>query len=97
MKRNMDLIRDILIELESCQFNPESIIDKLVGKGYGKRDIYYHNYLIYQSGLIEGYQNYKEITAYHEHWKFPPIMPTILTWKGHDFIRQIQNQPIQNP
>jgi len=78
MKRDMDLIRNILIEVEACDepFGPE---DKLVIDGYDKQIVSYHVKLLCQARLLEG-RELKEIGRFH--W-----LAEALTWEGHEFAR----------
>lgn len=77
MKRDMDLIRKILIEVEACEdpFGPE---DKLMINGYEKKIVSYHVKLLCQAGLLEGHE-LKEVGSFK--W-----LAGALTWEGHEFL-----------
>lgn len=73
MKRDMDLIRLILIEIESGK-KPEKMAR------YSEDEILYHCVLAHEAGLIvadvgEGESGQAEAIAIHR-----------LTWAGHDFL-----------
>lgn len=81
MKRDMDLIRKILLELESSS---ESWAERL--DGYEKQEIYHHAYLLIQAGLAEG-----NIFS-----SSPPPQADLfnLTWQGHEFIDSVRNESV---
>lgn len=87
MKRNMKLIKEILLMIENEETQKDAIFKK-----YSKKEVYYHNYLIYKAGLIEGNNHLLEKDAYHENWNFPIICPTIITWSGYDFLETIRDK-----
>lgn len=79
MKRDMELIRKVLLAAESGQAN--SSID-----GYDEDTIKYHKALVIEAGLAEGSvlksgAGNREIPA--------AVMIKKLTWAGHDFIDAI--------
>jgi Hypothetical protein (DUF2513) len=90
MKRDMDLIRELLLKLESVpsemgdvfSFSPE---DKEVSvEGYTPAQIEYHLSLLREIGFIEcpGSQPMLGITF------------SGLTWAGHDYIGAVRNPDI---
>lgn len=96
MKRDMSLIVKILLMLEKNQSQDNQlIIDTLQSENYDKKKIYYHIYLAYQAGLIEGYKNVQEKDGYFYNWKFPAIIPTIITWEGHNLIDEVQQKSVE--
>ena len=79
MKRDMELIRKILLVVASGQTN--SSID-----GYDDNTVKYHKALVIEAGLAEGsvtpnHTGNREIPAF--------VMLKKLTWSGHDFIDAI--------
>ncbi|MCJ2165600.1 MULTISPECIES: DUF2513 domain-containing protein [unclassified Pseudodesulfovibrio] len=78
MKRNMDLVRSLLFELEEHPdgYSPDNIeVD-----GYSEEEVGYHFLLMVEAGLIEG----EEISDLGS--SSPSAMPIRLTWYGHDFL-----------
>ena len=53
MKRDMDLIREILLKIEDYPGSDMGDIPKI--EGYSEAEIYYHVWLLYDAGLIEAY------------------------------------------
>ena len=91
MKRDLVLIGKIVsLMLQENQFgNNQLVIDRLENENYSKYEIYYHIYLMYKAGFIEGYKNVEEKDGYFYGWRFPAIMPTIITWKGYEWIDEV--------
>jgi hypothetical protein len=78
MIRDMDLVRKILLEIESQSGGPSS--KKIEIEGYSKNEIEYHLTIMYEYGLFEA------ATANRSGSNYPLIIPTRLTWNGHDFL-----------
>lgn len=79
MKRDMELARKILFELEACEsaWGPGN---DLSINGYSDQEVAYHIKMLYQAGLIEA-QDVSCIGPDGFCW-----MPGSLTWQGHEFI-----------
>jgi hypothetical protein len=83
MKRDMDLVRGILLAIEENEsgFAPRQItID-----GYSSEQIGYHVHIMIQGGLLKG----AEVT--HMHSASPESIASTMTWAGHDFIESARN------
>ncbi|MDO9453367.1 MAG: DUF2513 domain-containing protein [Stagnimonas sp.] len=78
MKRDMDLVRAILLELE--QHKHGNAPDNFALEGYPEEQVDYHVYLLMQAGLVEGH------TADVSGSPSPIGVPHNLTWTGHEFI-----------
>jgi hypothetical protein len=75
MKRNPDLVRQILLELEKEPYQGQPIpiqIDDVT-----KEEIVYHVMLLNEAGLIEAF----DLGIGDVSW-----MPVRLTWSGHEFL-----------
>ena len=73
MKRDMDLVRCILVEMEKRPYSlPRTV--KLSVEGYSDEEITYHTTLLIEAGFIAG-------SALHGKW-----YPDRLTWMGHEFL-----------
>jgi hypothetical protein len=84
MQRNMDLVRTILIRMES---NPSGRAPRDFGiKGFSPEEVGYHAHIMMQEGLIEGY----DVTSSES--TGPEAIPTSLTWKGHEFLDLARDQ-----
>lgn len=78
MKRDMDLVRSLLLKLEEYPHGyPPSSIEV---NGHSNEEIGYHFLLMAEAGLIVG----NEISALEA--ASPSAIPTRLTWYGHDFL-----------
>jgi hypothetical protein len=78
MQRKMDLVRTILLKMES---DPSGGAPRDLGiMGFRTEEIGYHAHIMAQDGLIEGF----DITSRHS--TGPECLPTKLTWKGHEFL-----------
>jgi hypothetical protein len=78
MKRDMDLIRKVLLEIEGCTGDD---IRNIRIDGYSHDQIAYHVYLLHDAGLIEANILYG----------MGSVKPTNyaifrMTWAGHDFL-----------
>ncbi len=78
MKRDMDLIRKILLAIEAHP-EPEYWDVPLNIEGYSNKDIAYHVKLLSEAGLIEARK--QEIIGYPTQWEV-----NALTWAGHEFL-----------
>ena len=83
MKRDMDLIRLILLEIEKSDpyqvFRPNLC-------GYQDKEVSYHLELLISAGLVEGQMHYTGgMTA-------NPVVK--LSWVGHDFLDDIRSDSI---
>jgi hypothetical protein len=76
MKRDMDLIRKMLlaIEDESSGWAPEFQFE-----GYTPDQVGYHGYLLVDAGLAVG------VAMTHDNSEAPDWIVTHLTWAGHEF------------
>ncbi len=81
MKRDMDLVRDILLAIED---NPEPFgHNDLKIEGRSNEEVAYHIKLLWQAELIEAY-DVSSNSGFS--WK-----AMSLTWKGHEFIEAARN------
>jgi hypothetical protein len=90
MKRNMDLIRKILIRIEEYPHFPEIVSGKpeitFDIPGHDDEEIYYHLKLLSQAGLIftstGGTFSYRWVQG--------------LTWQGHEFLELMKKDTSWN-
>lgn len=85
MKRDMDLIREILLQTEQHEngYAPDLEID-----GYTSAQIGYHQFLIIDAGLAEG----ADVT--HRGSEGPMGVITHLTSAGHDFLDAARSKTV---
>lgn len=81
MKRDMDLVRRILLELEDRSDEQQS--DPMSFGGYPTEDIHYHVKIMYQAGLVEVIGGATDLCSW---------VPLGLTWAGHDFLDAAREQ-----
>jgi len=88
MKRNMDLVRDLLLAIEKhptladgSQILSVDSSEKLGIQDHSLEEIFYHLELLIKKGLIDG-----EITLLY--------IISGLTWDGHDFLDSIRDPVI---
>jgi hypothetical protein len=78
MKRNMDLIRLILLNVEG-----EESVDL---SAYNGEQVNYHTKLLYDAGFIDGVD-----ASTISGWE---ILDPTLTWEGHDFLDVARNENV---
>src|SRR5690349_19004939 len=84
MQRNMDLVRTILLRMEN---HPAPGAPRDLGiKAFSPEEIGYHCHIMKQDGLIEGGD---AVTGRSDN---PQVIPTSLTWKGHEFLDLARDQ-----
>lgn len=83
MKRDMDLVRLILLEIED-KYRSTAIYDLAID-GYDTEMVAYHCKILYEAGLIS---DYKAQYADNEIYVFGVGS---LTWDGNDFLGKIRD------
>ncbi|WP_406696502.1 DUF2513 domain-containing protein [Singulisphaera sp. Ch08] len=84
MKRDMDLARRILLELEECaDADGHGWID-IELEGESRESIVYHIRLLYEAGIIEA-SDCSDMDG--ADWRAKR-----LTWEGHEFLDEARNQ-----
>lgn len=87
MKRDMDLVRKILLKIEEAPTYDDPI--DLVIEGYSNSQINYHVKILSQGGMIELFGKpvspLGAITLY---------FPSGLTWTGHEFLDSIRDKSL---
>lgn len=85
MKRDLDLVRQILIFLAENERGP-NINWNIAIDGYAKDQVLHHAHLMEQGGLIVA----ADATTSCSLW--PLAIPLSITWAGHDFL-EASNKP----
>jgi hypothetical protein len=86
MKRDMDLIRNILLDLETS--NGDFSTSALETEQLSEVMIGHHIWLLKDAGYIVGVET-RELRD-----KLPIAMPICLTWKGHEFLAAARNDNV---
>ena len=104
MNRDMDLVRSLLLELESYPFLPdqttlEEIDVKPLAEKLGVSDdhIHHHLRLMYQAGFIEawvfrgklGVSQSTKRQVDHDYIFF--VTPKSITWKGYEYLETVRD------
>jgi len=87
VKRDMDLIRAMLLAIES---DPSGFAPKIEIPDYTEEQINYHAFLLGEAGLAE----VSSITTNSS--KSPEAMVKHLTWAGHEFLDSARDNTIWN-
>jgi len=87
MKRNLDLVREILLWMEA-QPEGQNVAWKIQIDGFTDEEIGYHAYLMHQAGLIIA-TDATFLESHSPHW-----IPTMLTWQGHEFLSAAKDDTV---
>ncbi len=87
MKRDMDLVRKIVLAIEE---QPHGHSEEFKLEGYTGEQIGYHLHLMLEADLING----SDITGLSD--LSPQAMVSSLTWKGHEFADAARNETFWN-
>lgn len=86
MKRDMDLVREILLEIEKLYVS--TAIYNLKIDGYNTETIAYHCKILHEAGLISNYKaQYADNTIYS-------FGVGSLTWEGNDYLDKVRDNSI---
>lgn len=89
MKRDMDLVRDILLFLEGRNSSAHVKSEAFPMEGRSASEIQYHLNLIYQAGFLNG-EPIKSSTSE----RLISVLPFDLTWQGHEFLETVRDPEI---
>ena len=87
MKRDMDLIRELLLQIEEFDQGLGGDVEIKAGESEA-RVVAEHLRLLLEAGLIEGN------AVPDDEYAFDHILPTRLTWSGHDFLDSVRDPEI---
>lgn len=91
MRRDMDLIRDLLLKLEALEVRPSAVLllggqDKeVLSEGKTPEEIDYHLSLIYEAGFISA-PSFSSLDG--------RIPFQRLSWQGHEFVDVIRDPAV---
>ena len=85
MKRDPDLVRELLLALEEKSDN--RLVNDLEVDGYSKEEVQYHLILMHEAGLVRGETSRRgSVSLVVKH-----VSPAGLTWNGHEFLEAARN------
>lgn len=84
MKRDMDLIRKLLLDLETR--DKDGSTDSDISLNYPEEQILYHAYLLVDARLATGFD------ISHDGCALPQYSLLSLTWNGHEFLEAARNE-----
>lgn len=90
MRRDMDLIRDLMLALEALPESPGGVHQLTPGEGvlasdaYGKDTVAYHLQLIEEAKLIQTFE-----ASYGGE-----VLFNRLSWAGHDFVDSVRSPEV---
>src|SRR5437870_2391008 len=88
MKRDMNLIREMLLKIEEQEEAWAPGPNDWEITGYTEAQIAYHTYLLVEAGFARG----DEVTGFNA--EAPECLITNMTWKGHEFLAAAKNDTI---
>lgn len=88
MKRDWELIRQILLAVESLESGAQAVRSGAI-EGYDPELAAYHIHMLIEAGLVNGTCS-KSINAPRQ------CVARELTWAGHEFLDQIRSQTVWN-
>lgn len=88
MKRDMELIRKVLLHIEENYV--DVVLYNIEIDGYEFKTIAYHCKLCYEAGLISDYGNN------YASGEIINFGVSSLTWNGHEFLEKIKDETIWN-
>ena len=86
MKRNLDLVRKILIQLDEKE-SPEIIMEMEV-EGYSSLEVMYHLILMDEKGFLHCERQCSSSTPD----RVIKVHPFSLTWEGHEFLEASRDE-----
>ena len=86
MKRDLDLVRQILIAMESGEHG--FVGDTFTIEDYSDEQIGYHVFLMADAGLISAL----DATTISD--ESPSAIPKSITWAGHDFLDSVRDETV---
>lgn len=86
MKRDMDLIRLILLKIEE-EYNTHNILGLSID-GYSMETVAYHCKLLYEAGFVSYYKGIQTLSGLED------FQVGSITWAGHDFLNTIRDNSV---
>lgn len=89
MKRDMDLIRHLLLFLDEKPDPSMIMAEDIPIEGFSRSEIQYHLNLMFQAGLLNG-ETVRSTTSD----RLISVLPFDLTWQGHEFLESVRDPEI---
>lgn len=86
MQRDLDLIRKLLLEMESREH--AFVAELLTLEGYSEEQVAFHIFLLGEAGLAKVAEN-TNIAS-----KSPSAIPLHLTWEGYEFLEAAKDETL---
>ena len=87
MKRDMELVRKILLKLEESTIHDRPVLMNI--EGYKPEEVNYHIQLMWEAGLLKLFgQPVKTLSSPTRYY------PNCLTWEGHEFLDASRNESV---
>ncbi len=86
MKRDMELIRLILLKIEE-EYKSHNIMGLSI-EGYDMEQIAYHCKMLYEAGFVSDYEGFYSMAGLED------FQVGSITWSGHDFLDTIRDDGI---
>lgn len=86
MKRDMSLIRSLLLKIEDIY--EEDLIENMKLEGYSDNEVIYHLEMMFSSNLIQEFEKNKYISGEVDY------RVGGISWNGHDYLELIRNDEI---
>ena len=83
MKRDMDLVRKILLQIEE-EYVSTSLFDLAIS-GYDKETIAYHCKIMHEAGMVSGY------SPFYADDRLFSFKVSGLTWEGNDYLDKVRD------
>lgn len=87
MKRDMDLIRELLLEIEENQTASDFSYEINANLNFDANTVYQHLKLLRDGGMIDGEDSLSQDRS-------SKIIVLGITWSGHDFIDSVRDPEI---
>lgn len=87
MKRDPDLIREILLQVEAADAMPLAVLE-IELEGYSQNEISYHIQMLAEAQYLRA-KNFTTLNSYE--WKAQS-----LTWEGHELLGAIKDDTVWN-
>ncbi|MEQ8503865.1 MAG: DUF2513 domain-containing protein [Rhodospirillales bacterium] len=86
MKRDMELVRKILIDVQS---RTDTIPRGLIIDGYDDAVVARHAEMLVESGLLKG-----NVSPRSSDTPYPTVIVQELSWEGHDFVDALETEGV---
>lgn len=86
MKRDMDLVRSLLLEIEEKHVGSGRQVDLVGDEGRSRDEVVEHLFMLAEAGFIEARDA--------SHMQARDIVVLRMTWQGHEFLESVRDPRI---